>query len=199
MKTIEFWFSIGSTYTYLTVMRLEDVARDAGLRFDWRPFSVRVLMQEMDNLPFVGKPAKERYMWRYLERRAARYGLPMRLPVDYPLQAFDRANRVAIVGREEGWCADYTRNAYRLWFRDGLPAGGEDNLRASLRAAGQDAGRVLGRADSAETTAAYESATDRARALGIFGSPTFVVDGSELFWGDDRLEDAIEFARQKDA
>ncbi len=71
MRQIDFWFSIGSTYTYLTVMRLHNVEQESGMRFNWRPFSVRVLMQEMNNIPFKGKPAKEQYMWRDLERRAA--------------------------------------------------------------------------------------------------------------------------------
>ncbi len=64
MKDIDFWFSIGSTYTYLTVMRLNKVEQEAGVKVKWRPFSVRALMQEMNNIPFIGKPVKEKYMWR---------------------------------------------------------------------------------------------------------------------------------------
>ena len=69
MTSFDFWFSIGSTYTYLTVERIGDLARENGIDVQWRPFSVRALMQEMNNIPFAGKPAKERYMWRDLERR----------------------------------------------------------------------------------------------------------------------------------
>ena len=193
-RPIEFWFSIGSTYSYLTVMRLPEVADRQGIEIAWRPFSVRSLMQEMNNLPFVGKPAKERYMWRDLERRADRYGLPIALPVEYPLEHFDRANRVAIIGEQEGWCNEYVRNAYRLWFEKGLPAGSDENLSESLAGAGQSIERVLELQGTAEIATAYETATARARDLGIFGSPSFVVDRQELFWGDDRLEDAIDFA-----
>ena len=193
---IEFWFSIGSTYSYLTVMRLPAVEAAHGVRFAWKPFSVRALMQEMNNVPFVGKPAKERYMWRDLERRAGHHGLPIRLPVEYPLEHFDRANRVAIVAEKEGWCADYARNAYRLWFQDGLPAGGDKNLEQSLAAAGQDPARVLELAGSAAVEADYDAATAQARELGIFGAPSFVVGRRELFWGDDRLEDAVAFASE---
>ena len=194
-KPIEFWFSIGSTYTYLAVMRLAAVEKNTGIRFVWRPFSVRALMQEMNNLPFVGKPAKEAYMWRDLERRASRLGIDISLPVQYPLKHFDRANRLAILGREEGWIEDYVRNAYRLWFCEGLPAGDEENARRSLEAAGQSPQRALMQAESETIQKRYEEATDEARSLGLFGAPSFVVDGRELFWGDDRLEDAIEFAR----
>ena len=194
MKRIDFWFSIGSTYTYLTVMRLYEVEQQHGVRFNWRPFSVRAIMQEMNNVPFKGKPAKEAYMWRDLERRAARYGIPASFPISYPLENFDRANRVAIVGEQEGWCADYVRAAYRLWIQDGVPAGDEQNLATSLEVAGQDPERVVVQANSTDTKEAYDDATAEARALGIFGSPSFVVNGRELFWGDDRLEDAIDYA-----
>jgi 2-hydroxychromene-2-carboxylate isomerase len=195
MKRIDFWFSIGSTYTYLTVMRLREVEEAQNVRFNWRPFSVRALMLEMNNVPFKGKPVKEKYMWRDLQRRAARYRIPATFPVSYPLENFDRANRIAIVGEQEGWCADYVRAAYKLWMQESLPAGDEENVVQSLEIAGQDPERVVVLAKSDETKEAYEDATAEARSLGIFGAPSFVVDGRELFWGDDRLEDAIEFVR----
>lgn len=195
MKRIDFWFSIGSTYTYLTVMRLGYIEQQYGARFNWRPFSVRALMQEMNNVPFKGKPSKEKYMWRDLQRRAARYQIPARFPIRYPLQNFDRANRVAIVGEQEGWCQDYVRAAYKLWIQEGVPAGDEDNLVQSLEVAGQDVERVMIRANADDNREAYEEATSEARSLGVFGSPSFIVDGNELFWGDDRLDDAIEYAQ----
>lgn len=195
-KHIEFWFSIGSTYTYLTVMRLKKVEQEAGVSFVWQPFSVRALMQEMHNIPFIGKPAKEKYMWRDIQRRAERYGIPVNLPIEYPLKNFDLANRIAIVAKQEGWCPEYVSSTYRLWFCDGLPAGDEANLSESLRNAGQQPDRVLELAASDSINLAYQDATSRARTLGIFGSPSFVVDGLELFWGDDRLEDAIDYSRR---
>ncbi|TIT86612.1 MAG: 2-hydroxychromene-2-carboxylate isomerase, partial [Mesorhizobium sp.] len=73
MAMIDFWFSIGSTYTYLSVMRLAEVAAETGIEFRWRPFNVRAIMIEMDNIPFAKKPAKAAYMWRDIERRAAMY------------------------------------------------------------------------------------------------------------------------------
>lgn len=98
--TIDFWFSIGSTYTYLTVMRLEEVAKSAAVEFRWRPFSVRAVMIEQKNIPFIGKPVKTAYMWRDVERRAEMHGFPARVPAPYPLAEFDRANRVATIAAE---------------------------------------------------------------------------------------------------
>ena len=190
MRTIDFWFSVGSTYTYLAVMRLEAIAKQSGIRFFPRPFSVRAIMREMDNVPFANKPVKAAYMWRDIGRRAQARGLHPNLPAPYPLREFDRANRVAVVAAEEGWCEAYLRATYRRWFEDGDEAGSEPNLSASIVEAGQEPERVIAAAEAERVARAYADATDAARQLGIFGSPTFVVDG-ELFWGDDRLEDAV--------
>ncbi len=195
-RTIDFWFSIGSTYTYLSVMRLAEVERTTGIHFNWRPFSVRAIMREQNNIPFATKPVKRAYMWRDIERRAERYGLPIRVPAPYPLQEFDLANRVAILGRDEGWCANYTRATYRRWFQQGQPPGGEPNLPDSLHEIGQDPARVITLASLDAIGHAYAAAIDEARALNIFGSPNFVV-GSEVFWGDDRLDDALEWLERK--
>jgi 2-hydroxychromene-2-carboxylate isomerase len=193
---IDFWFSVGSTYTYLSVMRLAEVAQSRGVAFRWRPFSVRQIMIEMDNIPFRTKPVKAAYMWRDIERRAAMYGLPARVPAPYPLAQWDVANRVAVLGAAEGWVADYARATYRRWFEQRLEPGSEPNLSDSLREIGQDPDRVVERAAGAEVGLAYEAVTDEARKLGIFGSPTFAV-GRELFWGDDRLDDVIAWYRRR--
>ncbi len=192
---IDFWFSVGSTYTYLSVMRLAEVEQSSGVSFRWRPFSVRQIMIEMDNIPFRTKPVKAAYMWRDIERRAAMYGLPARVPAPYPLAQWDVANCVAMLGAAEGWVPDYARATYRRWFEQGLEPGSEPNLSDSLREIGQDPVRVLAQAAARGASDAYVAATDEARQLGIFGSPTFVV-GRELFWGDDRLDDAITWYRR---
>lgn len=193
MTRIDFWFSIGSTYTYLTVMRLAEVERRSGLEFLWRPFNVRHVMIEQNNIPFKDKPVKTAYMWRDIERRAMRYDLAPAIPAPYPLPGLVLANQVASLGAEEGWVADYTRATYRRWFENGEPAGEDPNISDSLQEIGQDAGRVLKSAGSERIGDLLAAATDEAMQLGVFGSPTFVV-GREVFWGDDRLEDAVLWA-----
>jgi 2-hydroxychromene-2-carboxylate isomerase len=188
---VEFWFSIGSLYTYLSVMRIDRVEDAMGVTFRWRPFSVRAIMREMDNQP-ISKPAKLAYMWRDVERRAAMYLCDFRRRPPFPIKNFDLANRIAVVGAAEGWCADYVRATYSRWFGLGEEAGSEPNVSESLREIGQDPARVIALAQSEETGRAYEAATDEARKLGIFGVPTFVTRG-EIFWGDDRLEDALRW------
>jgi 2-hydroxychromene-2-carboxylate isomerase len=192
---IDFWVSIGSTYSALSVLRADEVAAAQGVAFRWRPFSVRQIMIEQNNIPFRDKPVKAAYMWRDIARRAPMYGLTFRLPAPYPLPGLDLANRVAVVGSQEGWGAAYTRATYRRWFCEGEAAGEEPNLSASIVEAGQDPARVLALAGAPEIEAAYRAATEEAKAIGVFGSPTFVV-GGEVFWGDDRMGDAVAWAKQ---
>jgi 2-hydroxychromene-2-carboxylate isomerase len=191
---IDFWFTMGSTYSYLSVMRLAGAERATGIAFRWRPFHLLLILQEMKHVPFADKPEKMRYMWRDLERRAAMYGLPVRVPAPYPAKQSVMANLVAIVGMGEGWGADFVRAAYWRWLQEGEETGSEPNLSSSLRDIGQTPDRVLSLANGPAANERLLAETEEARQLGIFGSPTFVV-GEELFWGDDRLEDAIRFYR----
>lgn len=193
MAKIDFWFSIGSTYSYLTVMRLEEVARTSGVDFCWRPFNVRHVMVEQNNIPFKDKPVKTAYMWRDIERRAERYGLHPKVPAPYPLPGLVLANLVATVGADEGWLEGYVKATYRRWFEDGMPAGEDPNITESLREIGCDPARVLEAAQSEATGNALAAATEEAMEKGVFGSPTFLV-GDEVFWGDDRLDDAVAWA-----
>jgi len=191
-EPIQFWFSIGSTYTYLSVMRLAAAEQEYGIAFDWQPFNVRAIITDIGNVPFQGKPPKLAYMWADLGRRAAMYGIPAHLPAPYPLPGLNLANRVAIVARDEGWCSAYAQATYRRWFQQGQEPGAEPNLSGSLREIGQEPDRILSLAQSDEIGRAYDAATTRARELGIFGSPSFATRG-QLFWGDDRLEDAVSW------
>ena len=97
---------------------------------------------------------------------------------------------------QEGWCADYVCATYRRWFQEGLEAGSEPNLSDSLTEIGQDPKRIIQLAQSEQVAKPYSEQTDTAREKGIFGSPTCVV-GSELFWGDDRIEDAIWWLKNR--
>jgi len=191
--TLEFFFFIGSTYSHLSVHRAEALAREAGVALVWRPFSVRTLMREQNNIPFAGKPVKTAYMWRDLERRAHRFGVPFDGIAPYPIDADERANRVATLAAMQGWCPDFTRAAYRAWFLDKQDPGLPEVLARILAGLGRDAAACLEAADGDAVRADYARQTDRARALGLFGSPSFV-HGSEVFWGDDRLDDAIAWA-----
>jgi len=196
-RALDFFFFIGSTYTYLAVSRIDDVAVRAGVSVRWRPFSVRAIMREHNNNPFTGKPSKMNYMWRDVERRAKRYAIPFRSIPPYPVDPDELANRVASLASLGGWCPEYTRAMYRAWFLEGQAPGDPEGLRRLLPQLGKDPDAVIAKANSQEIRDRYTAETDAARNLGIFGSPTFAW-GSEIFWGDDRLEDAIEWSKAHD-
>ena len=194
---LEFWFSIGSTYTALTVMRMNEIERRHNITLRLMPFSVRRIMLDMDNVPFpASKASKVTYMWRDIERRATIYGFPVKVPAPYPLQEFDRANKIAFVGAQEGWIKDYVLQTYKNWFQHGLEAGGDENLKATFKTLSLDVKKILARSQTSEIDKLYEEQTSVAVKKGIFGSPTFIV-GGEVFWGDDRLEDAISWLKNQ--
>lgn len=193
--TMQFWFAIGSTYTYLSVMRLDRVAQETGAVFDWQPFSLRPITLEMNNVPFVGKPAKLAYMWRDLERRAGTHELPYAGPPPYPLVNAARLQCVAMVAFTEGWGKSFVQALYRHWFQARVDVSEEGELTAVLNALGKGPVATLQAAEQASVRDALAAQTQTARELGIFGSPTFAV-GREIFWGDDRLNDAIVWERR---
>lgn len=195
---MDLFFSYSSTYTYLSVMRAEKLAAAAGVPLRWRPFRLRTITQEQNNRPFIGKPVKLAYMWRDVERRAKQLGIPFNGIPPYPVDAEALAHRVGIVAANEGWCPQFSEAVYRKWFIEHQDPGDPVQIREVLGSLGKDAEEVLGHADSQEVERKLVSETDAARTLGIFGSPTFAV-GNEIFWGDDRLEIALDWSRGKSA
>ena len=194
MSKIEFWFSIGSTYTYLSTQRLNDIANQKNIEFEWCPFSVRSRMIEMENVPFMAEKKRDKidYMWRDVQRRANFYGFDAKVPAPYPLKEFDLANKVAILGKHQGWIKEYTILTYKKWFLEHLEPGSEPNLSSSLKEIGLDSESVIKMAQTDEIEQKYLQNTEMAKNKGIFGSPTFIVE-NEVFWGDDRCEDAIKW------
>lgn len=191
---MEFFFFIGSTYSYLSVSRAGALAAQAGVELVWRPFSARTIMREQDNIPFATKPVKMKYMWRDVERRAARLGVPFDGVPPYPVDADELANHVATLAAREGWCPEFAQAAYSTWFLGKQDPGQRATLHEILEGLGRDPGECIDGALDASIRQAYSSATGQARQLGIFGSPSFVA-GEEIFWGDDRLEDALAWCR----
>src|SRR5215470_5199722 len=173
-KGLDFFLFLGSTYTYLAVNRAEHLAAREGITLRWRPFSACTLMIEQNNRPFVGKPVKLTYMWRDLERRAQRHGIPFVSIPNYPNDADELANRVATIAALEGWCSSFAKAAYATWFIENQDPGTTASLRGILRKLGRDPGAVIARANSEEIREKYAVETEVARSLGIFGSPTFV-------------------------
>ena len=196
MKEIDFYFSIGSTYTYLTVTRILDVEKKHQIKFNWKPFSVRAIMKEMNNIPFPkDKINKVNYMWRDIERRAEGYGFFAKTPVPYPLSEFDLANKIAILGLDKGWGIDYIRLTYKKWFQEGKEPAIDPSISEICKELALNKNEIVSEAKSEIFEKKYMSNTDSARENKVFGSPSFIVE-NEIFWGDDRMEDAIKWAKK---
>ena len=193
MNNVDFYFSIGSTYTYLSVTRILDVEKKHNVKFNWKPFSVRAIMKEMNNIPFPkDKKNKVDYMWRDIERRAEGYGFFAKTPVPYPLSEFDLANQIAILGLDKGWGIDYVRLTYKKWFQDGKEPATDPSISEVCNELNLNKDEIIKSAKDQEIEKKYLSNTDAARNNKIFGSPSFV-SKNEVFWGDDRMEDAIKW------
>ena len=190
------WLSIGSTYSYLTAMRIKEVVKKEDINLSIIPISIRQIMKSMDNIPFPpSKQTKVNYMWRDIERRASLYKVPVpKVPAPYPLKEFDRANLVGIVMNDKGLYLDYFKFTYEEWFLNGNEAGSKQNLEVTLKKLGLDLQETIALADTMEER--YIENTKQALDFGIFGVPSFSFS-NEIFWGDDRLEDAIRLAPQK--
>ncbi len=196
MINIDFFFSIGSTYTYLSVTRILEIEKKEQIKFNWKPFSVRAIMKEMNNIPFPkDKLNKVNYMWRDIERRAEGYGFFAKTPVPYPLSEFDLANQIAILGLDKGWGVDYVRMTYRKWFQENKEPAIDPSISEICDELKINKDEILLEAKTELIEGKYLANTNTARNHKIFGSPSFVV-GNEIFWGDDRMEDAINWAKK---
>lgn len=193
MKTIDFYYFFGSVYAYLSVMRMRPLAAEAGVSVRWRPINVRPLMKE-NNVALRSEAAKVKYMQRDFERRAALHGLACGGWPAWPTDPDLTHNLVGTLAAEQGWGEAFTIASFDAWVNKRMSFGEHGCLAHVIGGLGRDTETVLAEAATERVAKLYEAETDRARAAGVFGSPSFVVDG-ELFWGDDRLEDALMWAR----
>nr|WP_036232432.1 2-hydroxychromene-2-carboxylate isomerase [Massilia sp. JS1662] len=194
MNTIEFWFDFGSNYSYLSMMRIRRLAADAGVRVVLKPFLLGPIFkaQGWDTSPFVLQAAKGRYVWRDMARQCAKYGLRWRQPSVFPRSGL-LAARVALQAAGAAWEFDFCEEVMLANFADDREIGDEAVIGAILHGLGVDGSAVIAAAQSDVCKAGLRARTEAARSRGIFGAPMFFV-GDEMFWGNDRLEDALVLA-----
>jgi 2-hydroxychromene-2-carboxylate isomerase len=192
---IDFWFEFASTYSYLAAARIADISRAAGVTVRWQPFLLGPIFAEQgwNDSPFNLYPAKGRYMWRDMQRLCEGYGLAFRRPSVFPRNGL-LAARVACAGLDAPWLPAFVEAVYAANFARDADISDPALLVGILDALGVAGEPIVARAGTPEVKQRLRDQTDRARAIGIFGAPSFVV-GGELFWGNDRLGDAIAWAR----
>jgi 2-hydroxychromene-2-carboxylate isomerase len=192
MAQLTFWFEFASTYSYLSAMRIEEMAKTADIEVIWKPFLLGPIFkaQNLQTSPFNLNPAKGRYMVRDVTRTAESRGLVFRLPDPFPQNGL-LAARLALVGLEEGWGVNFIRALYKAEFAEGKNIADTATLASVLSSAGAAPESAFSRAEAPANKDRLRANTDKAQALGIFGAPSFVTADGELFWGDDRLERAL--------
>ena len=176
-------------------MRIESLAESEDVSVNWRPFLLGPIFrgQGWDDSPFNIYPAKGRYMWRDLERICARQGLALCRPSQFPRNGLLGA-RLACWFSSEPWLPEFVRRVYLANFAEDRDISDPVVLQSILEALAQPT-NLLDEAQSAEAKERLRSQTEAAISLGIFGAPTFAID-TELFWGNDRLEEAISCLKE---
>jgi 2-hydroxychromene-2-carboxylate isomerase len=194
---IEFWFEFASNYSYLSVMRIEDAARQCSVRIAWKPFLLGPIFRDLgfETSPFVLQKEKGAYVWRDMARQCRKYGLRWTQPSTFPRPGVLPA-RIALLGAEQPWIGAFCRQVMELNFALDKDINQPDGMAGILTELGLPASDILDRAQAEPTKKRLREQTDAARARGIFGAPTFFV-GTEMFWGNDRLEDALTFAVER--
>lgn len=192
---LEFWFEFASTYSYAAAMRIEAEAARAGVEVEWRPFLLGPIFREQgwNDSPFNLFEAKGRYMWRDLERECARLGIPFRRPTVFPRNGL-LAARIACQGQQDRWLPAFVRAVFAANFADDREISDPDVMRAIIESLGLPAEALIAGAGDPAVKERLRAQTEHAARIGIFGAPSFVA-GDELFWGNDRLEQALEHAR----
>lgn len=194
---IEFWYEFASTYSYPAAMRIEALAEAAGVEVVWRPFLLGPLLhahQGMTDSPFNVVPVKGKYMWRDMERVCQEQGLPLTHPSQFPRNTL-LAARVAVAGLEDGWTPAFTRKVYEANFVADQDISKPEVLEPLLAEVGAAPLAVLEAANGPAVKARLKAHAEQATARGLFGSPSFITADGELFWGNDRLEQALSWAQ----
>jgi 2-hydroxychromene-2-carboxylate isomerase len=194
---IEFWFEFGSNYSYLSVMRIEDSAARHGVKVLWRPFLLAPIFKSFgwDSSPFVLQKEKGEYMWKDMARQCRKFDLPWTRPSTFPRVAV-LPMRVALIGAERPWMGEYCKRIMLLNFAEDRDIDSPETVGEVLTGLGLSAAEIIQDAQSEQNKPRLREQTQAAKAKGIFGAPTFFVRG-EMFWGNDRLDDALEFAARR--
>jgi 2-hydroxychromene-2-carboxylate isomerase len=194
VPTVDFWYEFASTYSYPAAMRVEALAQARGVALRWRPFLLGPIFAArgvMDS-PFNLNAAKGRYMWSDLSRICAREGLALRRPEPFPQNSL-LAARVALA-LDDAQRPQFSRAVYAAEFAGGPPISEPATLAAVVESMGLGADEVLERAASMAVKDKLRSETALAESLGIFGAPNLIAADGAMFWGNDRLEEGLDWA-----
>lgn len=197
MIEVDFWYEFASTYSYPAAMRVEALAAERGLGVRWRPFLLGPIFfdQGWRDSPFNIYPVKGRYMWRDMERICQSLGLKLTRPSPFPQNTI-LAARVALSLPQESR-GKFTKAVYLAEFAESKTISDRGTLGEILSALGVEPDAGFARAESVENKDRLKGECAEAKALGLPGAPCLVTAGGEIFWGNDRLEQGLDWARRE--
>jgi 2-hydroxychromene-2-carboxylate isomerase len=187
-RSIDFYFDVGSPAAYLAWTQLPALAAAAGGRVNYRPMLLGGVFQATGNQSPMTVPAKGRYMLADLERFAARYRVPFRHNPFFPINTLLLMRMAAGVQLQQPErFTDFVDIVYRAIWVDGCDMNDPGVVAGVLRRGGFDPDALLALAAQPDVKDRLKAMTQEAVSRGVFGAPTFFVDG-EMFWGQDRLD-----------
>jgi 2-hydroxychromene-2-carboxylate isomerase len=188
-----FYFDLGSPYAYLTAERVSGLFTEAGLEQpEWQPILLGGLFQALGRDSWGNGPERAAGMAE-VERRAAEYGLPpIAWPEPWPGNML-MAMRAATFAKQTGRTVSFSLAAFRQAFAAARDLSEPDNVLIAAAACELHPNALLKAVETKQVKGALREATESAAELGVTGVPSLLVDG-EVFWGDDRVEEAISAA-----
>ena len=191
-KTIDYYFTVTSPWSYLGDARLRAMAGRHGWRINHKPVDMGEVFAVSGGLPLAKRPPQRvAYRMMELKRWRARLGVPLTLePAFFP--AVDKmARRLILAAQHDGLDAQRLGDLVHAFMRtvwvDEKDIADPATLTAVLDGMGLDSAHLLARADTTDIDSVDRANTEQAKRIGVFGAPTYVI-GDELFWGQDRLD-----------
>jgi 2-hydroxychromene-2-carboxylate isomerase len=182
-----FYYDFNSPFAYIAAHRVDDVLP---VLPRWQPIAFAFVLVARDRVPWSFDPEARVPTMHDCERRAAALGLPLSWPEGWPRQNYSLLPlRAAVLAEQAGRLREFSRAAFRWNFAETGQLGEMGTILAAAEEAGMDPELVRAGVGRDDVKQAVKDATDAAIELGVFGVPTVQV-GDELFWGDDRLEEA---------
>ncbi len=189
-KSIDYYFTPVSPWTYLGHARFVDIARRQGASIAVKPVDFGKIFPVSGGLPLKQRsPQRQAYRLTELARWKDYLGLPLNTqPRFFPVPAELAARWILAAGEDDTDAALRLARAFmRAVWAEELDISDPATLKALAAGAGQDANALAQRAAADATRERYEALTQEAIERQVFGAPTFIY-GGELFWGQDRLD-----------
>ena len=194
---LDFWFDFSSVYSFLAAMRIAPLADAAGVQVRWKPFLLGPLFakQGLKDSPFNLFPVKGQHMIRDVKRTADEIGVGFQWPDVFP-QSSVLASRVALVGLKDSWGQNFSRAVFHAEYAENRAISEPAVIADILTTLKVPVDATFASAQTDDIKAELRDATADADRRGFFGAPTFTTQDGELFWGNDRLEQALRWAKK---